>query len=157
MITRSTAAYSRVALALLLALTGCTNRNGPVEIDPPNPGAAARRACEQLAPRLADSLGKGLSRRPTRPESPLVAAWGSPAAVLRCGVPIEPEFKTGDQVIEIERDGTRVGWFAVRRRNKAVWSTPLATVHVELTIPDEYQGAGLLARLTPAVSKVGVF
>ncbi|MDQ1709444.1 MAG: hypothetical protein QOG49_829, partial [Frankiaceae bacterium] len=52
--------------------------------------------------------------------------------------------------------GESVSWFAAQRGNRAVWSTPLATVHVELLVPLKYQGAGLLARLTPVVSSARV-
>jgi hypothetical protein len=123
----------------------------------PTPGVSARRACEQLAQHLPDSLGKGLPRRKTTPDSPLVAAWGSPPVVLRCGVPIDPVYQAGDQVIEVEKDNGKVGWYLVKRDDRAVWSTPRATVHVELVVPTSYQGAGLLARLTPAVSALSVF
>lgn len=115
------------------------------------------RACERLTKGLPDSLGKGLSRRKTTPESALTAAWGSPPAVLRCGVPVEPGYQAGDQVIEVEAGAGKVGWYAVTRGNQVFWSTPRATVHVELIVPVKYQGAGLLARLTPAVSALGVF
>jgi hypothetical protein len=134
----------------------CSHSDSAVAVVLPNPDPAVRRACEQLAQQLPDSLGKDLSRRRTKPVSPLVAAWGSPAAVLRCGVPIEPDYQTGDQVIEVEQGAAKVGWYAVKRGDHAVWSTPRATVHVELVVPTKYQGAGLLARLTPAVSTVGV-
>lgn len=76
--------------------------------------------------------------------------------VLRCGVPIDPAYKTGDQVIEVEAEGKKASWYAVKRGDQVVWSTPLATVHVELIVPAEYQGSGLLARLTPAVSQLRV-
>jgi len=101
-------------------------------------------------------LGEGLSRRKTSPESPLLAAWGSPPAVLRCGVSIDAAYKTGDQVFEVEAEGKRASWFFVKRGDHVVYSTPLATVHVELIAPPQYQGSGLLARLTPAVSSVRV-
>lgn len=109
-----------------------------------------------IAKELPQSLGKGLSRRKTSPASPLLAAWGSPPAVFRCGVPIDATYKTGDQVIEIEAEGTKASWYAVKRGSQVVWSNPLATVHVELIVPAEYQGSGLLARLTPAVSRLRV-
>ena len=136
-------------------MTGCT-KNAAVPADLPTPGAAAARACEQLAKDLPESLGQGLSRRKTTPESPLLAAWGSPPAVLRCGVPVDAAYKTGDQVIEVGAEGKTVDWYAVKRGDQVVWSTPLATVHVELIVPSKYQGSGLLARLTPAVSSVRV-
>jgi hypothetical protein len=146
-----------LAAAVLAATTlACSRGSSAVAVAVPNPGPAARRACEQLAQHLPESLGEGLSRRKTKPESPLVAAWGSPAAILRCGVPIDPGFKAGNQVIEVERDNAKVGWYLVKRGDRAVWSTPLATVHVELVVPTRYQGAGLLSRLTPAVSQVRV-
>jgi hypothetical protein len=105
---------------------------------------------------LPKSLGEGLDRRATKPASPLVAAWGSPPVVFRCGVPVDPQYHAGDQLIEVGADGAKLSWFPAERGKRAVWSTPLATVHVELVVPLEYQGAGLLARLTPVVSTARV-
>lgn len=151
----ATAAIATTALAL--ALTSCSRADdGAVNVEPPSPGTAATRACERLAKDLPASLGKGLSRRQTNPASPLVAAWGSPPAILRCGVPIDPAYQPGDQVIEIEREGAKVGWYFVERSGRTVWSTPLATVHVEILIPTKYQGADLLALLTKPVGATRV-
>lgn len=127
-----------------------------MKVDPPQPGAAVAQACTQLAGKLPDSLGKDLSRRATEPASPLVAAWGSPAVILRCGVPADPDYQTGDQLIEVSADSATARWFLAERGGRAVWSTPVATVHVELIVPARYQGADLLARLTPAVSSARV-
>jgi hypothetical protein len=135
--------------------SSCTRDKGAgaVSVAVPSVAAAVQRACERLAADLPATVGHGLARRTTKPASPLVAVWGKPAVVLRCGVPIDPEFSAGDQVIEITHDGT-VGWWANRKGSTAVWSTPRATVHVEVRIPDKYQGADILTPLTPAVSKV---
>lgn len=123
----------------------------------PRPAAGVRQICERVSHELPESLGHALTRRRTSPESPLVAAWGSPPAILRCGVPIETAYKTGDQVIEVASGAAKADWYAVKRGDHVVWSTPRATVHVELVVPRRYQGAGLLSRLTPAVSKLSVF
>ncbi|MEO6713515.1 MAG: DUF3515 family protein [Mycobacteriales bacterium] len=139
------------------AMIACSRGESAVKVAVPEPGNAVRRACEQLATQLPDSLGGELSRRRTDPASPLIAAWGSPAVVLRCGVPIDPAYTTGDQVIEVGASGATVRWYAAERDHRAVWSTPLATVHVELSVPGKYQGAELLARLTPSVSGARLF
>ncbi len=144
-----------LVLAVMIAPSACSRDSGtgPVSVSPPEVSAAVQRACEGLAAELPATVGDGLVRRTTKPESPLVAAWGDPAVVLRCGVPVDPDFSAGDQVIEITRDGT-VGWWANRNGDTAIWSTPHATVHVEVRIPGKYQGADILTPLTPAVSKV---
>lgn len=141
----------------MVSVAACSRSAAAVVVNPPVPNTATRQACERLAQELPASLGKGLARRSTRPDSPLVAAWGSPPAVLRCGVPVEPAYKSGDQVFEVKSGAAKADWYAVKRGDRVVWSTPRATVHVELVVPVKYQGAGLLARLTPAVAKVSVF
>ncbi|MEP7053945.1 MAG: DUF3515 family protein [Actinomycetota bacterium] len=141
-----------LACAALVTTLACSSRDTAVTAVPPAPDAAVLRACEQLAQRLPASIGKALSRRHTKPDSPLIAAWGSPPVILRCGVPIDPGFKPGEQTIEIQRDGAKVNWYAVKRGDRVVWSTPLATVHVEVAVPLKYQGADVIGHLTTAVS-----
>jgi hypothetical protein len=146
---------SLLALAATFSGPACTSDSGtgPVTVSVPSVSPAVQRVCERLAADLPASIGDDLARRTTQPASPLVAAWGNPAVVLRCGVPVDPDFSAGDQVIEITRDGT-VGWWANRKGDTAIWSTPRATVHVEVRIPSKYQGADILTPLTPAVSRV---
>ncbi len=69
-------------LVLAVLLAGCA---GPVKIPPPQPKPQVRKLCARLAQRLPQQLGER-ERRPTQPDSPLVAAWGDPPVALRCGV-----------------------------------------------------------------------
>lgn len=72
---------------MLLALAGlvliaCAT---PVAMPEPTPTPGAVRRCHALHTHLPDRLD-GKKRRPTDPQSDLLAAWGSPPVALRCGV-----------------------------------------------------------------------
>lgn len=94
-----------VACALLLpaVLSGCSDA---VEVDSPDVDAATESACrsflDALPSRLADQDSVDVS-----PEDALGAAWGDPAIVVTCGVPMPEEFDKFSACWET--DG--VGWF----------------------------------------------
>jgi hypothetical protein len=144
-------------LTLVVATSGCGDDGArAVKVTVPPVAPSVQRACERLAADLPPTIGNGLFRRTTSPASPLVAAWGEPAVVLRCGAPPDPSFKQGDQLIEVTTGGGKVGWWANRDGKDVTWSTPRATVNVEVRVPGKYQGADVLQPLTAAVSKVSV-
>ncbi len=74
------------AAVCLLALAGCSQGGAPGAVSVPRPSAAAAKLCRALHRALPGTVD-GLARRSTRPASDFTAAWGSPAIVLRCGVP----------------------------------------------------------------------
>ncbi|MYW65292.1 DUF3515 family protein [Streptomyces sp. SID8379] len=74
------------ALSLLIAAAGCSSTDDAPEATVPTPEASVTKLCRDLdkvLPRKVD----GLERNDPEPSSELTAAWGSPAIILRCGVP----------------------------------------------------------------------
>ena len=146
------------AAALLCALAACSGDDGkgPVSVTVPPAPAPVERSCSRLAAQLPASLGEGLDRRATDPQSPLVAAWGNPAVILRCGVTIDEDYSPGDQLIHANSE--IIGWWQKKSGKTVLWQTPNNTVHVELRVPTSYDGhGGLLAQLSPLVEAMGPF
>jgi hypothetical protein len=121
-------------VALVTVLAGC----GAVRLPDPDVSAADRRACTSLVDDVPHRVSER-ARRETK-GSPLGAAWGDPAIVLRCGV------------------GTPKGYTAVspcQRVNGVDWFVPeeqvadqdedvvLTTIgrkpNVEVVVPAEYR------------------
>jgi hypothetical protein len=85
-----------------------------------------------------------------------VSAWGSPAVVLRCGTPDDSGFPAGAQLLYA--NSQTVGWWQVERGDTVTWSTPKATVRVELVVPTSYEShGGMLALISPVIETNGVF
>jgi hypothetical protein len=146
------------AAVLLSAVVACSrgDGSGPVAVSVPSAPPPVERSCSRLAAQLPASLGDGLNRRGTTPESPLVAAWGDPAVVLRCGVAVDEDYSPGDQLIHANSE--IVGWWQKKSGETVIWQTPNTTVHVELRVPTSYDGHGsFLARLSPLVEAMGPF
>jgi hypothetical protein len=103
--------------------------------------------CADLAATLPASLA-GRARRTTSPVSPRVTAWGSPAVVLRCGVPSAAD-STGENVTV---DG--VAWRTAGPAHGIVlWVTTDRSTGLELSVPDSVDDQEtLLADLAAAVS-----
>jgi len=92
------------AVATVLLLAGCAA--DPVAVDAPELSQRDAAACRDLVAALPDEVD-GEERRDVSGDDGLVAAWGDPAIVLRCGVP-RPEDLT-DTATCLEANGT--GWF----------------------------------------------
>jgi hypothetical protein len=103
--------------------------------------------CAALAKALPDKLD-GRARRTTSPVSDQVTAWGSPAVVLRCGVPAV-RTNAGDHV---EVDG--VSWLTAGAVNgTVVWTTTDRTTSLELSVPESVNDQeNVLGDLAPAVT-----
>jgi hypothetical protein len=136
------AALPAVPLALLLA--GCGN--GAVQVPVPSPDAATARLCAGL--RLPEKV-HGESRRDTSPDSPLTAAWGSPAIALRCGVPRPATLRPGSQLMTINR----VDWFGVPADRPVTFTAVARQAYVEVTVPAKYSPPGdVLIELGDAIN-----
>jgi hypothetical protein len=86
--------------------------------------------------------------RDTEPAVPYVAAWGDPAVVLRCGVPLPAEYGPDSRLLEV--DG--IGWLPVDGEGGTFFTAVDRAVHVELAVPDDYAPeADVLADLAPAI------
>ncbi|MCW2947838.1 MAG: hypothetical protein JWR24_4555 [Actinoallomurus sp.] len=127
---------------LLALLTACGT--GAVEAPVPHPDPTAAGLCRTLHDRLPQKL-HGLSRRATTPKSYLVTAWGSPAIVLRCGVPRPAALYPTSELAVI--DG--ISWLPVPPDRPVTFTAVGRRAYVEVTVPPKYTPAGdVLIELT---------
>jgi hypothetical protein len=150
---------------LLVALTGCGGGTG-VRVDPPEPAdAAVESACDALLDRLPDEL-LAQGERDIEPADQLSAAWGSPAIVLRCGVPRPEALEPTSPCLDVNG----VGWLATidgevvdpaaRPDGDTVTFTTIGrAAYVEVSVPDAWQPqadalAGLATPVSDAVPEV---
>ncbi|MFB4316810.1 DUF3515 domain-containing protein [Actinomadura sp. 21ATH] len=130
------------AAALLAA--GCAG--GAVQVPVPAADAAGERLCSGL--RLPETV-HGESRRDTSPESPLTAAWGSPAIALRCGVPRPAGLQPASQLMTVNG----VDWFGVPADRPVTWTAVARQAYVEVTVPAKYSPPGdVLIELGQAIA-----
>lgn len=106
----------------------------------PHPVAAAAEDCRALHRLLPKTL-HGLARRQTSPASDFTAAWGSPAIVLRCGVP-RPALLAADKEPSAEAaDLGGVNWLPETVHTSDVRMTATGRqAYVEVTVPAPYTG-----------------
>jgi hypothetical protein len=92
---------------------------------------------------------------PVTPPSRLVHAWGSPAVVVRCGVPatVRELGRTEASVALADADGRdRVLWFERVAGGSQVWTAVLPAAAVSVTIPHAYpEQAPYLQQLDPVL------
>ncbi|MFC5638680.1 DUF3515 domain-containing protein [Streptomyces bullii] len=140
------------ALALLIAAAGCSSADDSASAAVPSPDARAAGLCRNLDKVLPAKVD-GERRVDPEPASALTAGWGSPAIILRCGVPRPAEMD------DPEADGTEVngvGWLLQKRDDGSfVFTTTLRNAYVEVTIPKDRTASGMapLVDLAPAVKK----
>lgn len=106
---------------------------GPVTVQPPTPTAAATSACQALHDALPASVD-GAARRATSPASELTAAWGSPAVVLRCGVPRPAALEPTSQLVTIND----VDWFPEQLSDGYRFTSYGRVADVEVRVPGRY-------------------
>lgn len=128
---------------------------GPVDIrvDPTPRSAAVEAACRRFAEALPDDLDALERRRLARPVPAGYAAYGDPAVVVRCGVPVSTDYRAGDQLIVING----VAWDIDENEDGSLrCSLPRAAVNVDVVIPGRYK-AERLSLLTDAVKQAQPF
>ncbi|SBW27741.1 hypothetical protein FDG2_5420 [Candidatus Protofrankia californiensis] len=138
-----------MVITVVILLTSCAGSPGPVTVNgAPDPTGAQRSACLELGAALPSSLGSGLERREVRPASPFVTAWGSPPAVLSCGVPgVAPGYRP-DVTLSVVDD---VGWFTEEHGDTVRYSTPTRRPQVVLLLPASVQAFDVLATLAAPI------
>jgi hypothetical protein len=124
-----------VAGGALVVLAGCGA--GAVEAPVPRPPAAVARLCDALRDRLPAKL-HGRARRATTPKSSLVTAWGSPAIVVRCGVPRPAALHPTSELVVING----VNWLSVPPDRPVTFTAVGRQAYVEVTVPGAYQPPG---------------
>ncbi|MGI5226629.1 DUF3515 domain-containing protein [Actinoallomurus sp. CA-142502] len=130
---------------VLALLAGCGA--GTVEVPVPGPPAAIASVCRSLHDRLPAKV-HGKARRATSPKSPLVTAWGSPAIVVRCGVPRPTALKPTSQLAVING----VNWLAVPPGRPVTFTAVGRRAYIEVTVPGAYEPPGdVLIELAGAI------
>jgi len=119
-----------------------------VPVDPPQTSAEQSAICRDLQTLLPDLLD-GRPSRQTGPLSPLTAAWGDPAVVLRCGVARPAGLTLTSQLFQA--DG--VSWFPEQVSGGWRFTATGRKAYVEVTVPGaQEQASAPLVDLAPAVS-----
>lgn len=128
-----------------LALVACGKE--PVSIPTQRLTADDQAVCQRLADALPDKVADQ-GRRKTQPAAALGGAWGDPAIVAQCGVPVPAGFTptSGCQTA----DG--VGWYVPEdefRDDSADLTISTAGYRpiVQVTIPAKYRPSGLAAAM----------
>jgi hypothetical protein len=119
-----------MSAALLMLAAGCGSPTVQVS-DVPTPDGEDATACRSLSGDLPQTIGDKLAKRTVEPSSPYLAAWGTPAVVLRCGVGIPATYRPGDDLTVVNN----VGWFEDDRQNDVVYTTITRAPRIALAVP----------------------
>ena len=122
---------------MLLAACGSTAEVGvPMDAEAP--------VCAKAAwPQTVDDL----PRVTTRPQSPAIAAWGSPSIIARCGLPaLTP---TTDECVTVND----VDWVVRPLSDGTAATTYGREPAIEVLVPAQYGAAGMLLPLFADVAK----
>jgi hypothetical protein len=122
----------------LLGLAACGD--GAVHVDRFQVTGPGHTTCQEFLAALPDELAGEHRRRVTG--STFAAAWGDPAIVLRCGVPLPEDFASSPC---ITRDG--IGWSvpadqADRIDLDAVMTLAFRSPEVQVRVPRHYRPNG---------------
>lgn len=120
-----------VLVGILALAAGCGP--GPASVQAPQPDPSASRACANLHDRLPETL-ENQPRRETSPASELVAAWGSPPIVVRCGVDTPANLQPTSRLAVVNG----VQWFPEPERSPMRFTAVHRSARVELLLPEEY-------------------
>jgi hypothetical protein len=140
-------------MAMLAACSG--GSSGPLMVNPPTPTRQVATLCGALHGELP-SLLDGRATIPVSPKSPLTAAWGDPAVVLRCGVGKPRTLRPTSETIEING----VQWFLHETPDAYVFTTygrdAFVEVRVPISVPREQATAPLVDLARPMIDSVPV-
>jgi len=133
------AASRSLCAVLALTATACTS---PVAVDPPEGDPDTVPVCRLLVTDLPDEVD-GQEARDVEPDDALVAAWGDPPIVLRCGVERPPWLQPTSFCFVIND----VGWYAedaggpldgtTAPQGEVVFTTIGRSPYVEITVPPD--------------------
>jgi hypothetical protein len=140
-------------MAMLAASDG--GASGPLSVAPPSPARQVATICGALHDALPARLD-GRPKTPVSPKSPLTAAWGDPAVVLRCGVGKPRTLRPTSETIEI--NGVR--WFLHETQDAYVFTTygreAFVEVRIPMSVPREQATAPLVDLARPVTDSVPV-
>lgn len=121
-----------------------------VAVDPPDPPPEVARACAQMTEGLP-SLVLDQRAVDTEPESPLTAAWGSPAITLACGVPAPAALGPTSSLVTVEG----IDWFAEPLTAGYRFTSVGQVAYVQVDVPDAYAPeVDPLIELAPAIGSL---
>ncbi|NYV76865.1 DUF3515 domain-containing protein [Streptomyces sp. UH6] len=141
------------AAGLVLLAAACSSADDRAEAAVPSPDKEVTGLCRGLDRALPETVVDE-DRSDPEPESELTAGWGSPAIILRCGIPRPPVMNDPDAVT-VEVDG--VGWVVEELEDGAHrFTTSLRRAYVEVALPGEVaavSGSFALVDLAPAIKR----
>jgi hypothetical protein len=133
----------------VLGLSGCSRGVAVAPPDPAPEGAAAY-ACADLKSRLP-ALVLGHATTATTPTSTYTSAWGDPAIVVRCGVPVPAALTPTSQLITVNG----IDWLPEQLERGYLFTTVGRAPAVEVSVPDAYRPeSDALVDLAPAVAGI---
>ena len=140
-----------LAVSLGAVLAGAACGSPVVQVgDVPAPEAQDVSDCTALTAALPKTIGNELEKRTVEPKSPLLAAWGKPAVVLRCGVGIPSTYRPGTDLTIVNN----IGWFADTRADDVVYTTITREPRVSLAIPKAQASSfEILVDLAPSIAR----
>jgi uncharacterized protein DUF3515 len=146
------------AIALLIAVAGCSSADDSARTAVPGPGTEVTKLCRNLDAVLPSKVD-GQERRDPEPASALTAGWGSPAIILRCGVRqppkmIDPDVANGNDKDALAGGVNGVDWLMEKQDDGSYrFTTANRRAYVEVTVAEGRDSTGVLIDLAPAVKK----
>lgn len=145
-------------LALLITAAGCSSADDSASAAVPEPDAKATELCRNLDKVLPAKVD-GERRRDPDPASALTAGWGSPAIILRCGVPqppkmVDPKVAEGRDADAVAGGVNGVDWLMEKQGDGGYrFTTANREAYVEVSVPEGVDSSGVLIDLASAVKK----
>jgi hypothetical protein len=99
--------------------------------DVPSPDQEDARDCQALHADLPTTIGNGLHQRTVKPTNPDLAAWGTPAVVLRCGVGVPATYRPGTDLTIVNN----IGWYGDERPDDVIYTTITRQPRIAVAIP----------------------
>ncbi|WP_244207057.1 DUF3515 domain-containing protein [Streptomyces swartbergensis] len=146
------------ALALLITAAGCSSADDSASAAVPSPDAKVAELCRNLDKVLPAKVD-GERREDPEPASALTAGWGSPAIILRCGVPqppkmVDPKVADGHDPDAVAGGVNGVDWLMEKQDDGGYrFTSANREAYVEVTVPEGVDSSGALIDLASAVKK----
>ncbi|MFJ4820085.1 DUF3515 domain-containing protein [Streptomyces sp. NPDC088801] len=150
--------YRLPAVALLITVAGCSSADDSASAAVPSPDAKVAELCRNLDKVLPAKVN-GERREDPEPASALTASWGSPAIILRCGVPqppemIDPKVAEGRDPDAVAGGVNGVDWLMEKQDDDGyVFTTANREAYVEVRAPEGVDSSSVLIDLASAVKK----
>ncbi|MEU9227160.1 DUF3515 domain-containing protein [Streptomyces massasporeus] len=146
------------AVALLITVAGCSSADDSASAAVPSPDAKVAELCRNLDKVLPAKVD-GERRADPEPASALTAGWGSPAIILRCGVPqppkmVDPKVADGRDPDAVAGGVNGVDWLMESEDGGGYrFTTANREAYVEVLAPKGVDSSGVLIDLAAAVKK----